>query len=353
MELWTLNVASPRGASPIAQQIEARGWDGLVVVDSQNLSGDCYIALAMAASVTERIGLGPGVTNSVTRQAAVTAGAIASIQSLSRGRAVLGIGRGDSALAHLGRAPAKLPAFEIYLKHLKAYLSGNSVAFDEIEIPPGIANPVADLKLSGTPQESRIGWIEKVAPVPLEIAATGPKVIAMAARHADRIMFTLGADPERLSWGIETARQARVESGLDPDELRMGAYINLACDSDQSLAREQVKGGLTTFSRFSVMHGRASGPVSDSQREVLQSLRDVYDMRRHTQGDSPQAGQLTPEFIDQFAIAGSPEYCIERMNQIRQLGIDKIIISGPVSGRRDGEATLFEKEVLKQFVGVR
>ena len=53
-----------------AQQVEAAGWDGMVLVDSQNLSGDVYVAMAMAATVTERIGLGTGVTNSITRQGA-------------------------------------------------------------------------------------------------------------------------------------------------------------------------------------------------------------------------------------------------------------------------------------------
>lgn len=106
-ELWTLGVASPRGVMRVAQHAEAAGWDGLCVVDSQNLSGDAYVALAMAATVTQRIGLGTGVTNSITRQAAVTASAIASVQRISNGRAVLGIGRGDSALAHLG---APLPS---------------------------------------------------------------------------------------------------------------------------------------------------------------------------------------------------------------------------------------------------
>src|SRR5271167_2207102 len=104
MELWTTGVASPRGSARTAKQLEEAGWDGFLVVDSQNLSGDPYVALAMAAAATSRIGLGTGVTNCVTRHAAATACAIASVDRLSDGRAVLGIGRGDSALAHLGRA---------------------------------------------------------------------------------------------------------------------------------------------------------------------------------------------------------------------------------------------------------
>ena len=62
------------------------------------------------------------MTNSVTRHAAATATAITSVNRVSNGRAVLGIGRGDSALAHLGRAPARLAQFERYLRQLQTYL---------------------------------------------------------------------------------------------------------------------------------------------------------------------------------------------------------------------------------------
>src|SRR5215212_5326786 len=128
-------VAAARGAARTAQEIEAAGWDGMLVVDSQYLSGDPYVALALAATTTTKLGLGTGVTNSVTRHAAATATAITSVNRVANGRAVLGIGRGDSALAHLGRAPARLTQFERYLRQLQAYLAGGSVAFGAIDIP--------------------------------------------------------------------------------------------------------------------------------------------------------------------------------------------------------------------------
>ena len=67
MQLWTTTVASPRATARTAREREAAGWDGMLVVDSQNLSGDPYVALAMAATATTRLGLGTGVTNNVTR----------------------------------------------------------------------------------------------------------------------------------------------------------------------------------------------------------------------------------------------------------------------------------------------
>jgi len=156
MQLWTTTVASARAARRQAQEIEAAGWDGMFVVDSQNLSGDPYVSLALSATVTTRLGLGTGVTNSITRHAAATATAITSVDRLSNGRAVLGIGRGDSALAHLGRAPARLKQFERYLCQLQAYLGGEAVSFAEIDIPADWAPPMSELHLHDASASSRI-----------------------------------------------------------------------------------------------------------------------------------------------------------------------------------------------------
>jgi 5,10-methylenetetrahydromethanopterin reductase len=338
-------VASARGAARTAQETEAAGWDGLLVVDSKNLSGDPYVSQALAATVTKRIGLGTGVTNSVTRHAAATATAITSVGRISNGRAVLGIGRGDSALAHLGRAPARLRQFERYLKQLQAYLAGDSVPFGEIDIPHEFAPPMSELHLHDAPPDSRIGWIAEGvrkgnAKVPVEVAASGPKVIAMSALHAERVMFTLGADVERLQWGIELARKTRRDAGLDPDAIAFGAYINMGCHTDIEKARGLVRGGLTTFARFSVMHGKANGPVSARDREQLETLVTNYDMKQHTRADSRQAGTLADDFVDRFAVVGSPERCVERLRSLAALGLDKVAISGGTRGASAEDAAV-------------
>ena len=355
MQLWTTQVASARGAQRMAQEVEAAGWDGLLVVDSQNLSGDPYVALALAAVATKRIGLGTGVTNSVTRHAAATATAITSVNRVSNGRAVLGIGRGDSALAHLGRAPARLRQFARYLKQLQAYLRGESVPFEEIDIPFEAAPPMSELHLHDAPPASRIAWIAEGAKVPMEVAASGPKVIALSALHAERVMFTLGADVERLQWGIELAKKTRRDAGLDPNAIAFGAYINMGCHSDLGKARGLVRGGLTTFARFSVMHGKANGPVSDRDRAQLETLVSNYDMKQHTRADSRQAGTLADDFVDRFAVVGSPDRCIARLRELEALGLDKVAISGGTRGASAEDAAvgrdLVAKHVLPAMAG--
>lgn len=333
MNLWTLTHSHPDHALKTAQRAEAAGWAGMCVVDSQNLAPDSYVALTLAATGTSTLGLGTGVTNSVTRHPAVTASAAMAVQKVSGGRMALGIGRGDSALAHVGRSPAGLAGFSRYVEVLQDYLRGRPVAFERIPMDDTQARPVADLELADHPAYSRIRWADPDMPkVPLEIAATGPRVIALAGRVADRVLFTLGAVPERLRWGIDLARRARAEAGLDADSLAIGSYVNLVCHRDRAVARELVRGGLTTFARFSVMHGEVAGPVDESSRRVLDKLHDGYDMRAHTRADSVQATLMEDAFVDAFAIAGPPDYCLERLAELKAMGIDKVIVSGPTAG---------------------
>jgi 5,10-methylenetetrahydromethanopterin reductase len=355
MQLWTLTHSRPSNALAVARRAEAAGWHGMLVVDSQNLSADSYVGLTLAAAGTETIGLGTGVTNSVTRHPAVTASAAMAVQDVSNGRMFLGIGRGDSALAHLGRSPARLAGFERYIDVLQRYMRGEAVAFDEIPMADDIAAPVADLELADHPEWSRIRWFKsEVAKVPVEVAATGPRVIAMAGRLADRVMFTVGAVEERLRWGIDTANAARTAAGLSGG-VAAGAYVNLVCHPDRAVARDLARGGLTTFARFSVMHGSVSGPASESEQSTFNSLHHGYDMKSHTRADSQQAALLDDEFVDRHAIVGPPDYCIERLESLAALGIDKVAISGPTAGTDRDEArramALLDEEVVPHFAG--
>ena len=163
-------------------------------------------------------------------------------------------------------------------------------------------------------------------------------------------MFALGADEERIAWGIDLARRTRREAGLDPDGITFGACVHCGRHTDVATARDLIHGLLTTHARFSVMHGSASGPVSDSDRAVLEDLRSSYDMRAHTRGDSRHACVLTEAFIDCFAIAGTPEHCISRLQRLAALGLDKVALSGSMRGVSETEADvakrLFEAEVL-------
>src|SRR5205085_11978030 len=89
----------------LARKADAWGFTGMLLADSQNLNADIWVELALAGAATSRLRLGPGVTNTVTRHLAVSASAACTLQAESGGRAMLGLGRGDSALAQIGRRP--------------------------------------------------------------------------------------------------------------------------------------------------------------------------------------------------------------------------------------------------------
>ncbi len=353
MEFWTSTTAAPRRAGDFAKQAQECGWDGIGIVDSQNLSGDPYVCLAQAATTTQTLGLQTSVTNPVTRHAAVTASSALTVQALSAGRMVLGIGRGDSALAHLGRAPARLTWFENYLANVQAYLRGDEVPFAATGISDAVSAPVENLHLADAPMTSSIRWATNVPKVPVEVAATGAKVIGIAARHADRIVFALGADPKRLRWGIDTARRAAADAGRDPDSLKFGAYVNVVCHDDLGIAREMGRASTSLFARFSVMHGKVSGPADEAQTKVFRDIHSTYDMNAHAQVGGQQTKALTDAFMDSFAIIGSIDHCTKQLEEIAELGIDKLVVTGPNFAARAPDALLaatrFTDEVIPRL----
>ena len=325
-EIWTTGIPDPRSVARHAAASEAAGWDGFAVVDSQNLTADCWVGLAIAAAATKTIGLGTAVTNPVTRLPAITASAASTVHIVSGGRVTIGIGRGDSALSHLGRAPAPVATLERYLKVLQAYLRREEVDFADLGLDTDVAPDVDALNLKTRAMTSRVNIVPDDLPkVVVEVSSTGPKVIQAAARTADRVMLAVGADPKRIAWGIETARAAN-------PNVRIGAFVNCVADDDLDVARALIRGGMSTFTRFSTMHGSPTGPVDDVERETMAKLIETYDMTMHTRADSRQADALSPEFIDRFGIVGRPEACADRLNDLISMGLDKLIIVGPSLG---------------------
>lgn len=343
VEFWTSGAGVPRANVRQAARAEAAGLDGIVYVDSQNLTGDCYIALALAARETTRLKLGTGVTNPLTRHPAVTASAIATVQAESGGRAHLGIGRGDSALAHLGYAPAPVAVLEDYLRRLQAYLRGDAVEF-------AADADLDSLGLAAQPTESALGWLRGDQPkVPVDVAATGPRVIGAAARHADRASLAVGADPKRIAWAMEVARTARREAGLD-GEQPFAAYVPLAVHDDPEQAWRLAEGGLSLFARFSVMHGRVLGPVSDEERKTLDRIHSAYDMNQHARAGSAQAAVLNTDFAREFGVFGPPSYCAERLAELVELGIDRFVVVGPAVGARNPEHARASERLLAEVI---
>jgi 5,10-methylenetetrahydromethanopterin reductase len=313
-EIDLLTFPQPGIAGAVAQMLERAGWDGLYMADTQNLAPDVHVSLALAAASTERMVLATGVTNPVTRHPAATASAIAAVHAASGGRAVLGIGRGDSSLGYLGRQPAKLADFENYVRRVRGFLHGEEVDLGDAT--------------------SRNMWISEqdLPPVPIDIAATGPKVTAIAARLADRVTFAVGADPARLRDSIELVRKERAAAGLDPSSISVGAYVNAVAHPDVDAARTIARGSTATFAHFSGMAGAPTTASPDAA--VFESLGTDYDMAGHATAGSAHAAALPDDFIDRFAVAGPSEHCIARLSELIEAGAERLVL---VPGSRDAD----------------
>jgi 5,10-methylenetetrahydromethanopterin reductase len=301
------------------------------------------------ACATRRIRLSTGVTNPFTRNLAVLAGAAATIQAISGGRSVLGIGRGDSALAYLGHAPVGLKGFETALRHLQTLLSGGEIPFAEFG-SSGDAPDIHSLSLGGRPEGVRLRWLPEGLPkVPLDVAATGPKVIAMAARIAERVTFSVGAEHERLEWALATARAER--EGQQDAEVSYGAQLVVVCHPDEATAMDVAMHMAPPLARFQVIQGKQVGPADAAMAENLDAIKSGYDMNKHGVHDARDrivGGGLTPDFVRRFAIVGSPDHCTRRLLELKAMGLRRFVVVGPGFYPESwGEARdLFAREVL-------
>ena len=322
LELW----AWANGPEPghRAQRAESQGWSGVGFGDSQNLQLDAYVALAAAAAATSTLRLATAVTNPVTRHPAVTAGAAASVQALSGGRFTLGIGRGDSALTHLGLGSPNVAAFRQYVETVQQYLRGREVAFGPATED---ATSIEALGLANRPKSSRIRWIDQHIPkVPVDIAASGPRMIAMAAAVAEQVTFTLGVATDRLRWAVQIAADTCRQLGRDEKTFRLGVYVPVLVHNDRAVALDAIAGMAASTARFSVMQGKVTVPASEPEAEALRQIHASYDFEQHFTRGSPQSAHLTGELTDDWTIAGPPGYCVERLEEIAALGISKVFV---------------------------
>ena len=314
IELWTAGVNIPGQATEQARQATADGYDGISMGDTVTISGDPYVGLTAAAFASPTLKLLVGVTNSVTRHPALTAAAIVSVQIESKGRAVLGIGRGDSAVSKFGLKASTAADFEQYLIELQGYLRGDRVHRDG--------------------KDSSLEWLKAMdlPKVPVDVAATGPKVIAAGARHAERITFNLGHDADRIAEGMRYARQVRKDAGLPADGISFGAYLPAAPHPDVKAARELVKFVTGIYARFQAMPGHPTDKVKPENAKTIQAAADEYIKRLKTNEGHPgnyAAALLEDEFVDNFAAVGTPEQVIEKLTKLRKLGLDRLCLVPP------------------------
>ena len=339
-ELGIVMEASPGYTARLAVEIEAMGFDYLLCPDTQNLAPDPYGQLSLASASTERLRLGTGVTNPITRDAAVTATALMTLQQQSGGRAISVIGRGDSSAAHIGVKNATTLQLRTYVERLSAYMSGETIQRGE--------------------KESALRWLkgEDIAPVPIDIACTGPKTIQMAVEAGDRISFAVGSAPERIEWAVDTATEHLRKIGRDRASLSIGAFVNLVCDEDEQRAIGIGRMIAGMVAHFAGMKNAPVDHLPPQLKDLAIHMQNQYDMDKHAQEEAKHATEVTDEFVDWFSICGSPEKCQSRLQAIIDHGLDHIYLLGgspvahPHGERQAGmiqQTQLFAAEVLPKI----
>ena len=182
----------------LMQLAEQNGFEYGWTYDSHILWQESYALLPLVADKTETIKLGHCVTNPGIRDPTITASWYATMQDLSGGRMVMGIGRGDSSRRVVGLKPVRVAEFERRLRMMKDLMNGRQVEWNEKELT--------------------LEWAKGLPEIPMHVAGYGPKALAVAGRVGDGVIIQL-ADPQIIQWIMETARTAAKEEGRDPDAL--------------------------------------------------------------------------------------------------------------------------------------
>src|SRR5256714_9062212 len=205
----------------LMQLAERQGFEYAWTYDSHILWQDSYATLVLAADRTERIKLGHFVTSPGIRDPTITASWYATMQDVSNGRAVMGIGRGDSSRRVVGLKPVKVDEFERRLVMIKDLMNGRPVEWNGKEL--------------------QLEWVrEELADIPMYVAAYGPRALGVAGRVGDGVIIQL-ADPQIIQWIMGTARKAAEEAGRDPEALQCIVCAPSHLTDNLPEAREQVR----------------------------------------------------------------------------------------------------------------
>jgi alkanesulfonate monooxygenase SsuD/methylene tetrahydromethanopterin reductase-like flavin-dependent oxidoreductase (luciferase family) len=159
----------------------------------------------------------------------VTAGSIATIDELAPGRTIIGWGVGDTAVRLAGLRPARVKELEAGTRLMRALLDGESVDV-------------------GAEQPARLPHHR---PVPIWIAAGGPRTLRMAGGVADGVFIRVGTHPANISTAVEAIRAGAAEAGRDPGAVRLGAVFHTVLVDEPGLALTMAKSMAAGYFEYS------------------------------------------------------------------------------------------------------
>jgi probable F420-dependent oxidoreductase len=317
----------------LMQFAEGQGFEYAWTYDSHILWQESYATLALAADRTERIKLGHFVTNPGIRDPTITASWYATMQDISNGRMVMGIGRGDSSRRVVGLQPVKVAEFESRCRMIKDLMNGRGVEWNGKELKLEWARP-------------------EHGEIPMWIAGYGPKALAVAGRVADGVIIQL-ADPQIIQWIMDTARAAAEEAGRDPSELKciVGAPSQITDDIEG--AREQVRWFPAMVSNHVMDLIERYGWESEIPAALTDYVkaRKFYDYKEHSRVGARHGEFVTDEICDRFCVLGNAEQATKKLKELESVGVDQFNVY-LMTHSQEETLEAYGKEIIPQFEGV-
>ena len=285
-----------------AKLAESVGFDWVGVADSQSLFRELFVTLGVVAQATERVMIGPAVTNPLTRHPAVMASAVASLHELSGGRAMLGIGTGDSAIYNLNEPPRGLTGLREYILALRALLRGEPTRFAGRDIHTKWVGPQAG------------------DPVPIYVSAEGPKTLELAGEIADGVICGMGLSPEVVGLTLEHIAIGAERAGKSLDDIDVWTLTRVNVGPDRAALIDEIRMELASTAHHAFRFTQQGKLVPPELAEAIRQVQTGYSPAHHEDlGQSPNAGlmdnpALLAYMTDRFAVIGTADsrFCCGR-----------------------------------------
>lgn len=312
VELLTMGNKTPRELLETVHLAEANGYDTVWVAD-ERFYRDVYSLLTFLAVHTERVKLGPCITDPFVRHPAITTVAMATLDDISQGRAQLGFGAGVSGFPQLGMEAKKGPtAMREAITLFRKLLAGGHVDFKGEII---------------SFHNGELDFVPVRADIPVHLASNGPLGQRVAGEVADvAIMAGCGSVAEVRAFRAEVTRGAE-RIGRDPSAIKLTARLNTCISDNAKAARDAV--------RVSAARYISSGPMKMNTLEAqglalpVEALAKVANVQ-YTTDPAPYRELLpliTDRHVDACTLAGSPEEVAQHVAELRAAGIDSFIIA--------------------------
>ena len=291
----------------LARRAETLGFSYGWTFDSHVLWQEPFVVYSQILAATNRMTVGPMVTNPGTRHPTVTASLFATLNDMFGNRTVCGIGRGDSALRVLGREPTGLAELARSMEVIKGLAEGRSVDCDGAEL--------------------RLGW-SRGGRLEVWMAAYGPKALELCGSEADGFILQL-ADPQIAAWTIGAVRRAASAAGRNPDDVYVCVAAPAYVGDDLAHQRDQCRwfGGMVGNHVADLVerYGDTGSAVPRALTDYIEGRRG-YDYADHGRAGNVHADFVPDEVIDRFCLFGPEDAHIERLLELRDLGVDQFAV---------------------------